>query len=87
MLEASDDDDDYDSVGASAFKARETGECSIVSGRKGEGESAWQVGDYAWLCNSGASSHMTPSADGIINYRECNLKPRIADGSTRTIEG
>ena len=30
---------------------------------------------------------MTPSADGMINYRGCNLKLRIADGSTRTIEG
>ena len=29
---------------------------------------------------------MTPSADGMINYGECNLKLRIADGSTRTIE-
>ena len=53
----------------------------------GEGESAWQVGDEAWLCNSGASTHMKPSADGMTNYREYNLKLRIADGSTRTIEG
>ena len=30
---------------------------------------------------------MTPSADGMINCRECKLKLRIADGSTRTIEG
>ena len=30
---------------------------------------------------------MTPSAYGMINYRECNLKLRIADGSTRSIEG
>ena len=30
---------------------------------------------------------MTPSADCMINYRECNLKLRIADGSTRSIEG
>ena len=30
---------------------------------------------------------MTPSADGTINCRECNLKLRNADGSTRTIEG
>ena len=30
---------------------------------------------------------MTPSADGMIKYRDCNLKLRIADGSTRTIGG
>ena len=87
MLATSDDDDDSDAVEDSAFKARETGKCSNVSGKKGEGESAWQVGDEAWLCNSGASTHMTPSADGMINCRECNSKLRIADGSTRTIEG
>ena len=58
-----------------------------VSGKKGEVVSSWQVEDKAWLCDSGASTHMTPSADGIINYRECNLKLRIADGSSRTIEG
>ena len=63
VLAASDDDDEYDTVEASAFKAIETVECSNVSGRKGEGESAWQVGDEAWLCDSGASTHMTPSAD------------------------
>ena len=87
MLAASDDDADYDTAEASVFKAGETGECNNVSGRKGGGESAWQVGDEAWLCDSGASTHMTPSPDGMVNYRECNLKLRIADGSTRTIEG
>ena len=30
---------------------------------------------------------MTPSADGMINCRESNLKLRIADGSIRSIEG
>ena len=87
VLATLDDNDDCDTVEASAFKARERGECSNVSGRKGEGESPWQVGDEAWLCDSGASTHMTPFADDMINYREFNLKLRIADGSTRTIEG
>ena len=86
VLAASDDDDDYDTVEASVSKARETSERSDVLGNKGEGESAWQVKDEAWLCDSGASTHMTPSADGMVNYRECNLKLRIAGGSTRTIE-
>ena len=30
---------------------------------------------------------MTPSADDMINYRELNLKLRIADCSIRSIEG
>ena len=87
VLAASDDDDDYDTVEASAFKTGETGECSNVSGRKEEGEAAWQAGDEAWLCDGEASTHMAPSADGMTNYRECNLKLRIANGSTHTIEG
>ena len=39
------------------------------------------------FCDSGASSYMTPSADCMINLIECDLKLRIADGSTRSIEG
>ncbi|CAN0429973.1 unnamed protein product, partial [Laminaria digitata] len=74
-------DDDDDSVHASAFKAEETGECGDVGSGMGEVESAWQVGDEAWICDSGASTHMTPSTDGMTNYRECNPKPRIGDGS------
>ena len=53
----------------------------------GRVESAWQVGDEAWICDSGASTYMTPSADYMINYIECNLKLRVTDGSTRWIEG
>ena len=85
MLAALDDDDD-DTVEASAFKAGEAGERSDVLARKGEGESAWQVGDEAWLCDSGASTHMTPSADGMINYRKCKLQLRVTGGSTGTVE-
>ena len=70
MLAASDDDDYSDAVDTSVFKARETGKCSNVSGEKGEGELPWQIGDEAWLCDSGASTHMTPSAGGMVNYRE-----------------
>ncbi|CAN0511619.1 unnamed protein product, partial [Laminaria digitata] len=71
-------DDDDDSVHASAFKAEETGECSDVGSGRGEGGSAWLVGDEAWICDSGASTHMTPSADCMTNYSVCNLKLRIA---------
>ena len=62
VLAASDNDDDYFTVVASAFKARETGDRSDVLGERGRGEKAWQAGGAAWLCDSGASTHMTPSA-------------------------
>ena len=81
------DDEGDGSAQASAFKVDETGECGDGSRRMEEGESTWQVGDEAWICDSGASTHMTPSTDCMLNYRECNLKLRIADGSTRSIEG
>ena len=31
--------------------------------------SAWQVGDEAWPCDSGVSTHMTLSADCVTVYR------------------
>ena len=77
-------DDDQGTVRASAFKAEGAG--TYGDGSE-EGEPAWQVGDEAWICDSGASTHMTPSADCMINSRECHLKLRIDSGSTRSIEG
>ena len=84
MLVVSNDDGDDGTVQASAFNAEEAGECSDGLGRIGEGESAWQVGGEAWLCDSGMSTQMTPSADCMINYREFHLKLRIVDGATRS---
>ena len=68
--------------------SRPKGQASAVMfwGRMGEGETAWQVGDEAWLCDSGASAHMTPSADGMVKNREQNSKARIADVSTLSIK-
>ena len=66
----SNDDGDDGTVQASGLTAEEAGECGGFLGTTGEGESAWQVGDEAWLCDSGGSTHMTPSADGVTNYRE-----------------
>ena len=86
VLAVSNNDCDDGTVQASVINAEEAGECSDVLRRMREGESAWRV-DEAWLCDSGASTHMTPSADCMINHRECILKLRIADGSTRSIEG
>ena len=65
------DDGDDGTVQASAFMAEDADECSNDLGRLEDRESAWQVGDEAWLCNRGTSTHMTPRADGMINYREC----------------
>ena len=73
-------------VQASAFKVEETGEYGGGFGRMGDGELVWPVGDEAWICNSGASTHMTLSADLMISCRQCNLKLRIADGTNRSIE-
>ena len=61
MLAVSNEDGDG-TVQASTFKADEAGACSDVLVRMGEGEPAWEVGDQAWLCDSGSSTYMTPSA-------------------------
>ena len=53
------DDGNDGSAKASAFKAEETGERNGVLGRTGEGESASQVGVEAWLCDRGASTHLS----------------------------
>ena len=86
VLAAFDDDDDGNTIEASTFKAAESGECSDVSGSKGEGESAWHVGGEAEFCGRGASTHMTPRADSMINCIACIMKLRVAYGAT-TIEG
>ena len=49
MLAVSSDDGDEGTVQASAFKAEEVGEYGDVLARMGERESAWKVGDEAWL--------------------------------------
>ena len=65
----SSDDGDEGTVQTSAFEAEEADEYGDVLGRMREGESALQVGDEAWLCDSGASTRMTPSADCMIKLR------------------
>lgn len=80
-------DADDGAAQAYAFKAEETGEGGNVLSRMGNGELAWQVGDEAWNCDSGASTDMTPSAGRMTSYyRKCILKLRIADGSTRLVK-
>ena len=86
MLAVSSDDGDEGTVQASAFKAEEAGEYGDVLARMGERESAWQVGDEAWLlCQWSVYSH---DALGRLHdhLQRRNLKLRIADGSTRSIE-
>ena len=84
---ARNDDGEDGTVQASCYKAEETGEFGDDFDRMGNVELAWQPGDEAWLCDSGASNHMTPSADHMINCKEGNLKLRIADGTSRSTEG
>ena len=42
---------------------------------------ARKVGDEGCLCRRGASTHLTCSADHIIDCGECSLTPRGADES------
>ena len=60
---------DDGTVQALAFKTEVTREYGDYFCTMGDGESAWQVGDEAWICDSRASTHMTPSADCMINCR------------------
>ena len=85
MPSVSNEDYDDDTVAALPFKAEIAGVCRDGFGRLREGVPTGQVEDEAWRCHRGASTRMTPSADCIINYRECNLTLRIADGSSCTI--
>ena len=55
------DDSDDDALQVSAFKTEETVKCDGAVRKMGGGELAWQVGDEAWIFDSGASTHMTPS--------------------------
>ena len=80
------DVDEDITVQASVFKVDETGEWSDDFSRIGDGELVWQVGDEDQLCDSGASTHMTPSADHMTSYKEFNLKLSIDDDTTRSIE-
>ena len=64
----------------SAFKAEETSKCDDPVSLKGDGNFTRQVNN-TWICGSGASAHMTPTADQTQNYKDCNLKLKIT-GST-----
>ena len=74
-------------VQASDFHAEVTDEFGNDISEMGDEELARQVGGEAWLSDSEPSIHMTPSADHMINYRECDLKTRFADGTTRSLDG
>lgn len=80
-------DGDNGTVQASAFKTEEKDGRDVLSRIIGGKELAWQAGDEASTCDGEACTHMAPSADRMTNYQECNLKRRIASGSTRALEG
>ena len=86
MLAVSNDDGNDGTVQASALKAVKEGEYSNVLGRRGKGESAWQVGDDAWLCGSGASTLAAFAVIDVENaagyaylFREAKKNPDMAD--------
>ena len=50
---------------------------------------AMQVGEAmeGWYFDTGASGHMSPSSEGMINFQPCNKSLRVANGATLPIEG
>ncbi|CAN0296519.1 unnamed protein product, partial [Scytosiphon promiscuus] len=40
-----------------------------------------------WIFDSGASGHVTPNADHLTNFRQCQRFLRVASGSLLPIEG
>ena len=47
---------------------------------------AWQVGDITFICDGGASCHMSYSSTGSTNYHESNAYMRTASVVRYTIE-
>ena len=78
-IRARGDEQEEGMVQTPPFQAEETWEGSDSSGER---KSARKVEDETWIYDSGASTHMTPSADYILKYRECNLNIRIVAGSS-----
>ncbi|CAN0246884.1 unnamed protein product, partial [Scytosiphon promiscuus] len=54
-----------------------------------EGGVALQAGGASecWIFDSGASGHVTPNADHLTNFRQCQRFLRVASGSLLPIEG
>ena len=78
--------EEYLAVEAQAFVAKETDKCRVVLGEEvGGGELGKQVVQY--IVDSAATCNMTPDADGITNYRECNRPLGLANGGTASIAG
>ena len=70
------DIDEDGTVQTSAFKAEETGEWGDDFSKMGDGGLAWKVGEEACICDSGASTHMTPSTDQ--HYQLQRVQPKTA---------
>ena len=69
-----------------AFAAIEAGKCSATIDDRVGGEALdKQVVQY--IANSAATCNMTPDADGLTNYRECNRPFGLANGEEISIVG
>ena len=73
-------------VEAQAFVTKETGKCKVMVGEEvGGGELDKQVVQY--ITDSAATCNMTPNADGLTSYRECNRPLGLVDGGATSIAG
>ena len=78
--------EDDPTVEAQVFVAKETSKCSVMVGEEvGGGKLGKQAVQY--IADGSATFNMTPDADGLTNYRDCNRPLRLADGGTTSIAG
>ena len=81
-MELPDDDSEEEKM----FAANATGKCNLRIGEEvGDGELDKKAAQY--IADSGASCHLTPNADGLINYRECSRPLGLADRRKLSIAG
>lgn len=61
-LDVLSDGRDDDALHVPAFTAEHISKCSDAIREMGDGGLTWQVGDQAWVCDSGDFAHILPSA-------------------------
>ena len=101
-LPGSDEESTTSSVGAAGFMAEKvdavcehpqapvaSGKCDGSVPTCGVEGFAMQVGEAmkGWFFDTGASGHMSPSSEGMINFQPCNKSLRVANDVTLPIEG
>ena len=77
---------DVDSEKEKVFAANATSKCSLRIGEEvGDGMLDKQVAKY--IAESGASCHLMPDADGLINSQKCTRRLSLADTRKVSIVG